>query len=168
MTSTGTRALDKATKECIYLLGQQADLIDEWRFRSGAPRTIEKGFSRTLRTARKWMGVAAETRAPEDFHRWRKHVKYHLYHLRLVAPVASEDLSARIRQAYRLQKLLGEHHDLMVLDGIVAQLRSPAKKHRDAIRHVIRDTAATRETQAVRVGELLLAQPNRDRKRGTP
>ena len=95
---------------------QQADLIEEWRFRSGAPRTIEKGFSRTLRTARKWMGVAAETRAPEDFHRWRKHVKYHLYHLRLVAPVASEDLSARIRQAYRLQKLLADRKITLKLD----------------------------------------------------
>jgi CHAD domain-containing protein len=167
-TSTATRALGEATKECIYLLGQQADLIDEWRFRSGARRAIEKGFSRTLRTARKWMSGAAESKSPEDFHRWRKHVKYHLYHLRLVAPVATEDLSTRIRQAYRLQKLLGEHHDLMVLDGIIAQLRSPARRHRDAIRLVIRDTAAARETQALRVGGALLAQSNRDQKRETP
>jgi hypothetical protein len=152
----GKRALARARKDCLDLLDRQEELVADWRFRSGARRAIEAGFARTRKSARRWMLRTDRSRKPEDFHHWRKHVKYHLYHLRLVARAVDEDLAPRIRQADRLQKILGECHDLAVLDGIVAGLDSPARKHRDAIRELIGDAARTRGEQALRVGQRLL------------
>jgi CHAD domain-containing protein len=129
-----------------------AELIDDWRFRSGARRTVRSGYLRTWRTARKRMAAAAKGDSIAAFHGWRKHVKYHLYHLRLVSTIVEEDLARKTRDAYRLQKLLGDHHDLALLDAHIAGMRSPARRHRDAIRNVIQETMELRQSQALRIG----------------
>jgi CHAD domain-containing protein len=155
------RELERATHRCRDALGQLADLVDEWRFRSGARTSVQSGYLRTWRTARDRMQAAGSARSPEAFHDWRKHVKYHLYHLRLVNPIVEEDLSRKSRDAYRLQKLLGEHHDLVLLDAHLAAMRSPARRHRDSIRELIQETAGLRETQALRIGERLFEPESR-------
>lgn len=146
------RQLRRAARKCSESLGQLSDLLDEWRFRSGARKTVQSGYLRTWRSARRQMEAASSNGAAEDFHEWRKHVKYHMYHLRLVSGIVEEDLARKERDAYRLQKLLGEHHDLAILESHVAGLRSPARRHREAIREVIRDTMSLKESQALRVG----------------
>jgi hypothetical protein len=46
---------------------------------------------------------------------WRKSVKYHWYHTRLLAPLWDQALAARADAANTLGELLGLHHDLAVL-----------------------------------------------------
>jgi CHAD domain-containing protein len=58
---------------------------------------------------------------PENFHQWRKHVKDLWHQLRLLCPAYPRNLQDRIDQLAKLGDLLGDDHDLFVLDGFVAR-----------------------------------------------
>ena len=60
------------------------------------------------------MRQAREDPTAEAMHEWRKRVKYHSYHLRLLEPVWPAMLKAQVGAAKRLEELLGDHHDLDV------------------------------------------------------
>ena len=80
-----------------------------------APEAWGIGFEGTYRRARRALAAAYQEPAAERFHEWRKSVKYHWYHVRLLAPLWPEACSARAGTASALGELLGSHHDLAVL-----------------------------------------------------
>ncbi len=64
----------------------------------------------------------------EEFHDWRKFVKYHFYHTRLLAGVYGKAARKRAKDANELEELLGQHHDLAVLrERITAKRKRIAK-----------------------------------------
>jgi Uncharacterized conserved protein len=91
------------------------DASAHWRLRHNGRKAIFPGLSGTYADAREAMGRARETRAPEDFHEWRKHVKYHFYHAQILSPIWPEAMEPHIAAAEALGELLGQHHDLIVL-----------------------------------------------------
>ncbi|SLN20744.1 CHAD domain protein [Roseivivax jejudonensis] len=76
---------------------------------------IEYGLIKSYARARDAMEAAADDRDAEAMHEWRKRVKYHWYHMRLLSDAQSEPLAAREAAADRLSDLLGDHHDLVEL-----------------------------------------------------
>ena len=54
------------------------------------------------------------TARPIEFHEFRKRVKYHWYHMRLLKHVWPEMIHARIVEARQLATSLGDLHDLAV------------------------------------------------------
>jgi len=79
------------------------------------PEAWRSGFERTYRQARRSLAAAYREPAAERFHDWRKRVKYHWYHLRLLSPLWERAVAARAEAANGLGELLGQHHDLAVL-----------------------------------------------------
>jgi CHAD domain-containing protein len=79
------------------------------------PEAWRSGFERTYRQARRSLAAAYREPAAERFHDWRKRVKYHWYHLRLLSPLWERAVAARAEAANGLGELLGLHHDLAVL-----------------------------------------------------
>jgi CHAD domain-containing protein len=61
------------------------------------------------------MGKAFDQPSDERFHEWRKRVKDHWYHMRLLSKVWPKVTAARIDELSRLSDLLGDDHDLGVL-----------------------------------------------------
>ena len=86
-----------------------------WRLDDAGFAALEQGLSRTYRRARKAQRVAYAKPTPEHFHEWRKRVKYHWYHLRLLRELWPAPVKARAAQARQLADLLGDDHDLAVL-----------------------------------------------------
>jgi CHAD domain-containing protein len=83
-------------------------------------RATRAGVVRGYRESRKAMtGLVLDSAAP-DFHEWRKRVKRHGYHVRLFEGL---DAGARRRRETlkRLEKLLGEEHDVAVLEHLLLQ-----------------------------------------------
>jgi CHAD domain-containing protein len=80
------------------------------------------GFERTYRQARRALAAAYEGPTSEHFHEWRKSVKYHWHHARLLSPLWDQALTARVEVANSLGELLGLHHDLAVLRSTLADL----------------------------------------------
>jgi len=61
------------------------------------------------------MSAAYDDPTPENFHEWRKAVKYHGYHVDLLQSLWDDQLCARSKTVDGLSHLLGWYHDGVVL-----------------------------------------------------
>jgi len=92
-----------------------------WHLDSDGFAAVEGGLSRTYRRARKAMHAAYDAPSPERFHEWRKRVKYHWYHLRLLRDVWPVPMKALAAETKQLADLLGDDHDLAVLQDTLLE-----------------------------------------------
>lgn len=86
----------------------------EWAAKVRGFKSLEPGFKRTYRRGRRAMHAAYRSLAAEDFHEWRKRVKYHWYACRLLRGIWPAAMDARCRELRRLGELLGAEHDISV------------------------------------------------------
>jgi CHAD domain-containing protein len=90
--------------------------VAAWPLEDAAtPEVWRAGFERTYRRARKALAAAYREPSADHFHEWRKNVKYHWYHVRLLSPLWDEAFDVRAETASALGELLGLHHDMAVL-----------------------------------------------------
>jgi CHAD domain-containing protein len=82
--------------------------------KGGGWPALEQGLANTYRWARRAMATAYDGGGATEFHEWRKAVKYHGYHIRLLADLWPEELDGRREVLDRVGELLGQDHDLSV------------------------------------------------------
>ncbi|MGD9811138.1 MAG: CHAD domain-containing protein [Sphingobium sp.] len=87
---------------------------------------IAPGLVKTYARARKAAASLDDDADGHRHHELRKRVKYHLYHCQLLRPVAPDAMKAREKTAGRVSDLLGDHHDLMVLESHLRTLSDRA------------------------------------------
>ena len=87
---------------------------ERWRVEQDGFAAIAPGLEKTYRRARLAMADARRAGTPRQFHEWRKRVKYHWYHMRLLKELWPAEMAAREGEADRLGELLGDDHDLAV------------------------------------------------------
>lgn len=80
--------------------------------------SIRPGVMRTIRQGKRAMHEAYESKNAIAFHEWRKRVKDHWYQVQLLTPLSSK-LARREKMLDKLSHILGEHHDLEVIRGVV-------------------------------------------------
>ena len=97
---------------------------ERWRVAEDGFGPIAGGLRKTYKRAQRAMAVARERPSTESFHEWRKRVKYHWYHTRLLRPIWPGPMKAREQAADRMGDLLGDHHDLAVLERRLDQGRA--------------------------------------------
>ena len=115
---------------------------------------ISAGLARTMDRAETTRLRARQDKDPEALHEWRKHVKDHWYHLRLLRPVRPDKLTPRLRNFDSLGKLLGAHDDICGLR--TAALAAPLGPSQQAGFHKALDRAAAKlRKQALRMGDQL-------------
>ncbi|MFN3955347.1 MAG: CHAD domain-containing protein [Pararhodobacter sp.] len=99
--------------------------IPGWRLTGKGFAALEPGLATSWRAARRGLKRAGRAFAAdlpaEPFHEWRKVVKHHSYHARLLQPVWPAMMAPHFAAADALGEVLGEHNDL---DGLVAFLRA--------------------------------------------
>src|SRR6056297_3672696 len=96
-------------------LPRALERIECWTLDSRGTDALEVGLAKTYQRARKAMAAAMDDGTARDFHEWRKRVKYHRYHLKLLTPVWPKVIRARYKETKLLSDLLGDDHDLAVL-----------------------------------------------------
>ena len=96
-------------------LQQSLARVSTWTLRDGGFDAVEGGLMQNYRRARKAMRHAYEASASEFFHEWRKRVKYHWHHARLLRNISPRLMRPHRRMAAELGELLGQDHDLAVL-----------------------------------------------------
>jgi CHAD domain-containing protein len=120
---------------------------------------IRAGMRRGYRRARKAM-ARVRTR-PEDasFHTWRRRVKDHWYHMRLLEGLAAY-AQVRIRRLKQLETWLGDDHSLVVLRATI--LEAPARFGNERMTAVILGCVAKYQTtlrrRALKRGHQLFAR----------
>lgn len=108
-------AVDNLAAGAVQELTEIRRQIDGWQLDDDGWPVIRKGLGRTYRRGRKALSAAETDPTSESLHAWRKRVKDHWYHLRLLAAVCGPIVGGAAREADRLSDVLGDDHDLAVL-----------------------------------------------------
>src|SRR2546425_299651 len=66
--------------------------VKTWRIRTAGFAAIERGFQKTFRAGRTAFALAQKRPRPENYHEWRKRLKDHWYHIRLLENVWTDVL----------------------------------------------------------------------------
>ncbi len=89
--------------------------VTTWKITKEGFDAIADGFMKTYKRGGKAFSKAYRKPTAENFHEWRKRVKYHWYHCRLLREIWPEMLKVHRKTADDLADLLGDDHDLAVL-----------------------------------------------------
>ncbi|WOI54557.1 CHAD domain-containing protein [Parvularcula sp. LCG005] len=134
------------TKTCVELheavVGQRIDLSDKaiadamasarasiqtvvggignWSVTPDTHYTLLDGLRQTYRMARRRLRKAIRTGTDEDLHDWRRMVKYHRCHCRLMQERMPVITDTRRHSLAEVSRLLGHHQDLIVLEEVLA------------------------------------------------
>lgn len=113
------QALHAAVTRFSERLSEGRARVADWTLARDGFAAVSGGLGQTYCRGRR--AIAAAYAAPDTarFHEWRKQVKYHWYHLRLLQSLYPPLLKAQRDQADRLGALLGEEHDLAVLRALL-------------------------------------------------
>lgn len=126
---------------------------EEWLF---------EGVRRTYRAGQRLMWAAYITADPHLFHEWRKQVKYLWHQHELLYEVWPALMSEAAEAFHILSSLLGDAHDLVVLEQTVTATATslPADEVADLLRH-LRLRQRELETAAWPLGQRLFAETPR-------
>lgn len=122
-------------------------------------RVLEEGLYREYRSARKRHSRLDLLAPVADWHEFRKRVKNHWYHMRLLAPMWSTALGARFDELKRLSEIVGDEHDLSLVEGVLE--RDGGELGFDEAARIQRAIDATRDRlrgEALTLGALLFAE----------
>lgn len=97
--------------------------IDEWIIAAPEFEAVGDGLVRSYRDGRRAMKRVVDSHDTVDWHEWRKRVKDHWYHVRLLRNAWKPVMKTWQQELESLSDLLGEEHDLAVLSERVAALQ---------------------------------------------
>jgi CHAD domain-containing protein len=95
------------------------DDVAAWTLDARDFDAVGPGLRKTYARGRRAMHRACAHPADGRFHEWRKRVKYHWYHVRLLRDLWPRPMRARRRELKVLAERLGGEHDLSVLRATV-------------------------------------------------
>ncbi|MBV9303154.1 MAG: CHAD domain-containing protein [Acidobacteriaceae bacterium] len=107
--------VDKVVKGALATLKATAKRVSSWPLKSDGFSAIEPGLRARFRRGRETMAVAQKDPTPENYHEWRKRVKDHWYHIRLLESLWTDVMQAREASLHDLETWLGDDHNLVVL-----------------------------------------------------
>lgn len=107
--------LERQAAELTAALEEAKCRVQMWPLTNQGFTALRPNLQKTYGRGRKALGLAYEQSAPENFHEWRKRVKYHWYHSRFLENVWPEIMPAYQQSLKTLADLLGDEHDLVVL-----------------------------------------------------
>ena len=130
-----------------------------WRLSEDGFDAIVGGLGKSYKRAQRAMAQAADETTAEAVHEWRKRVKDHWYHARLLCPIWPRPMRAHGEVAGRLGDLLGTHHDLEVFRQRLAGADFADAADVDVLVGLARRRQHALEADAFSSGARLLAEP---------
>ena len=134
-----------------------------WEAPQGGFGLLAPGLSEVYRLGRQLGRTATAGGAPGDFHQWRKRVKDLRYAMELLQPVWPGMVGEIREQLDGLGDLLGEHHDLWLLEEELGRRPDlcPDPAERTLLLALGRLRMSQLEQKSLRSGMLLYAEPVR-------
>lgn len=103
------------------MLEAVAKKVEEWPLQGKGFSVIAPGLKAGFQGGREAMRRAQREPTPENFHEWRKRVKNHWYHVRLLGEIWGRMMEAYGNALKDLQTWLGDDHNLAVLRGLIEE-----------------------------------------------
>jgi CHAD domain-containing protein len=140
--------------------------IAGWRVKGARWRTLADGLTRTYARGRAELAELPEHPDVETRHDWRKRVKDLWYQQRLLEGAWPVVLEAQAEEAHALSELLGDDHDLAVLQEAIAGAGAAAGPDADGIVELVEHRRAELLEAALLLGRRVYAEkPKAYRKR---
>jgi len=106
---------DKLAKDAARTLGAISRRSEKLPLKADGFSAIARGLESRYRRGRAAMTVVTKDPRPENYHEWRKRVKDHWYHVRLLESLWTNVMQAHEASLKDLETWLGEDHNLVVL-----------------------------------------------------
>ena len=124
----------------------------EWRIATDGWRAVERGLRRSYGDGRKLFSRARAQPATGEWHNWRKRVKDLWYQEQLLATVAGPAVKGQAKDAHALADLLGDEHDLDVLEQALRRERETPPVDLDAVLALLDLRRRELRDEAIRLG----------------
>lgn len=143
----------------VAALTPLAKRAETWAIDGRGFACLGAGLEQTYRRMRDGMAHARDEGRAEALHEWRKHAKYHWYHVGLLHRAAPELLRGRKNLLDQLAELLGDHHNLHVLQETLSTAPEPIPaKGSGALGDVIAERQILLEARAFELGRQLAVE----------
>ena len=109
----------EAVEKVIVELQEARQRVGEWPLQRQGWKGIENGLRQVYNQGHKEFDLAFERPGEQVFHDWRKRVKYLWYHMQILRRIWPPMTEAVIGELDELGDLLGNDHDLAVLQHTV-------------------------------------------------
>jgi CHAD domain-containing protein len=139
--------------------------IAHWDIDADGFAGVTGGLGKTYKRGRKAMAAAADQPTAESVHEWRKRMKYHWYHARLLKEIWPKIMTAHAVAAKELGDRLSTHHDLAVLQNTVTDAFDGAAETVQTFIALAEGRQALLEAEARDLGAKLLAETPKALKR---
>jgi CHAD domain-containing protein len=113
------RVTAATVKRTAAILRRSAKRVAEWSLSLDGVSAIEPGLAASYRRGRKALALALRDDTPQAWHDFRKRVKDHWHHVRLLRDVAGRRLESRKKPLRKLETALGSMHNLFVLRAAI-------------------------------------------------
>ncbi len=138
--------------------------VDFWKLRTNGFAPFAPGLQRTYARGRAELRVASKRPTTQNFHAFRKRVKYLWYHTQILRPVWPGPVGALARECDRLADRLGDEHDLAMLQEseCVRELAAESGEFAELFdTFVARERSHIRRTAALQAARIYHERPAR-------
>jgi len=112
-------AEDGVLQQAKKTLRLERERVKHWKLNEEGFRAIAPGLKDSVRRARDGMVAAWLHPTAANHHTWRRHVKDHWFHVRLLEGRCSNRLQPYQHQLEALDGVLGEYHNLVLLHEVL-------------------------------------------------
>lgn len=107
--------IEQALSRLAGALAKAGERVKKWSLAADGFAALAPGLQRTFRDGRKALALVRKHPRSENYHEWRKRVKDHWYHVRLLENLWTDTMRAYEKSLKELEDWLGEDHNLVVL-----------------------------------------------------
>jgi len=150
--------IEERLSDMRLVFREALDRVPDWSLEANGADAFTPGARKTYKRARKAMQKARKSRIAEDFHEWRKPMKYHWYQIRLLKKVWPPVMKEYGEQAEQLCSDLGEHHDLAVLRMTAQALLGASSDTAELVEGLAIGRQHELEKACIKRGKKLLAE----------
>jgi CHAD domain-containing protein len=150
--------LQQCVTEVAGKLEHSLTSVENWPLAEVSADKLARGLQRVYRRARNGWKRAQRQHDPDTLHDWRKRTKYLRYHFQLLKGVDKPWAAYWHKGFKQLSNILGDHHDLDVLRGVLDQMEdtviSPVAE--SEFRILLRQQQDVLYNEALQIGKALL------------
>ncbi len=111
--------VDHVLQRVSEALRAEREGVKKWRLKGAGFRPLGRALRASCREARTAMRAAIDHPTTDNFHVWRRRVKDHWFHVRLIEARCGNRLVSYERRLEALDDCLGEYHNFALLRAIV-------------------------------------------------
>jgi CHAD domain-containing protein len=143
---------DRVLQTAVTILRGEWRRIDQWPPGKKGFRALASGLKRSFRRSRSAMRTTWRSPTVAHYHGWRRLVKNHWFHVRLLESRCGNQLGGDERRLEALDGVLGEYHNLNLLCDVLVHQRYISRAGTDRCLQAVSGYQRVLQQQAQRIG----------------